>query len=180
MAASHYHFGSKDDLFVAVLERRLAPLNEERLRMLDEAEAGSRGKGATLEQIVEALVAPPLRHAAREPGGECLLRLLGRMQGESGELWKRVVDGPLKPFRERMFTALRRALPDVAEVDLIWRFHFAIGALAGVAADHHRLRALSKGRCDPRDVEGAIERLVPFLVAGMRSTPRVAARRTRR
>jgi AcrR family transcriptional regulator len=186
LAAAHYHFGSKDELFLAVVERRLAPLNAERMRLLDEAELRSKGAGPSLEDVIDALVGPPLRRAANEPGGECMLRLMGRMQSEGGELWKRVIEGPLKPFRERLFAALRRALPELDDVELIWRFHFAIAAMAGVAADHHRLRALSGGRIDPGDVEGAIARLVPFIAAGMRSRVLVArttkrkARRPRR
>ena len=34
LAAVHYHFGSKQGLVRAVFSRRLAPLNEERLRRL--------------------------------------------------------------------------------------------------------------------------------------------------
>src|SRR5882724_9695348 len=42
LAAVNYHFGSKEELFQAVLTRRLDPMNQARVALLDrfEAEAG--------------------------------------------------------------------------------------------------------------------------------------------
>ena len=39
VASVNYHFGSKDKLIAAVIERHAVPINEERLRCLAEAEA---------------------------------------------------------------------------------------------------------------------------------------------
>ena len=43
LAAVNYHFGSKDGLLEAVFVRRLGPLNDERLALLDEAESTPGG-----------------------------------------------------------------------------------------------------------------------------------------
>ena len=45
LASVNYHFGSKESLVQAVLKRRLAVLNSERMRLLDELEA-RRGQAA--------------------------------------------------------------------------------------------------------------------------------------
>ena len=46
IAAVNYHFGGKDALFLAVLNRRMEPLNAERLRLLDLVEAATQlGEG---------------------------------------------------------------------------------------------------------------------------------------
>src|SRR3989440_3450092 len=44
LAAVHYHFGSKEELFQAVLTRRLDPMNQERIDLLGkvEREAGAK------------------------------------------------------------------------------------------------------------------------------------------
>ena len=42
LAAVNYHFGSKEELFQAVLTRRLDPMNQERARPADGARARSR------------------------------------------------------------------------------------------------------------------------------------------
>ena len=39
LAAIHYHFGSKETLIQEVFARRVEPVNQERLRQLDELEA---------------------------------------------------------------------------------------------------------------------------------------------
>ena len=58
LAAVNYHFGSKDDLIQAVFARRLTPLNEERLRLLDQLEADAGDGPPDLEAIVRAFLIP--------------------------------------------------------------------------------------------------------------------------
>ena len=63
VASIHYYFGSKDALIEEVLSRRLAPLNEERLRQLTEYEsaAGKEGRTLSLEDVLYALISPAIR-----------------------------------------------------------------------------------------------------------------------
>jgi AcrR family transcriptional regulator len=176
LAAVHYHFGSKEDLFLAVLERRLDPINRERIERLGRAEAESGGRPVPVETLVAILIEPVLRRGGDpRAGGPSFLKLFGRVQSDSGTIWKRIVDGPMRPVRERMFAALRRALPELSEPELTLRMHFAIGAVKGVAGDQHRLRALSGGRVDPDDLETTCSELVRFLAAGLRA-PAASAR----
>jgi AcrR family transcriptional regulator len=51
LAAVNYHFGGKEGLFQSVLMRRLDPLNQERLKLLDELEDGAHGTPLTAEKI---------------------------------------------------------------------------------------------------------------------------------
>src|SRR5215208_2869630 len=44
LAAVNYHFGSKEELFQAVLTRRLDPMNQERFALLDELERAAHGR----------------------------------------------------------------------------------------------------------------------------------------
>ena len=55
LAAMNYHFGSKDALIQAVFQRRVEPMNRERIRPLDEAEAAAGARGPELESILEVL-----------------------------------------------------------------------------------------------------------------------------
>ena len=57
-AAVHYHFGSKEVLLRALLERRIAPLNEERLLLLDHV---LRDGEPDLERLLDAYLRPVLR-----------------------------------------------------------------------------------------------------------------------
>jgi len=75
LAAVNYHFGSKEGLVRAVFSRRLAPLQAERLRLLDEEEARD---GGTLEGVLRAFIAPAMRLRA-SAGPVDVSQLLGRI-----------------------------------------------------------------------------------------------------
>src|SRR6476469_939799 len=55
LGAVNYHFGSKNDLIVAVLRRRIRPLNEERIAMLEQFESNSKARPVSIGRILEAL-----------------------------------------------------------------------------------------------------------------------------
>src|SRR5204863_2441831 len=79
LAAVNYHFGSKEELFQAVLTRRLDPMNQERIDLLERVEREVPGKPVTCERILSAMLIPALRLARdEERGGKNFLRLLGR------------------------------------------------------------------------------------------------------
>src|SRR5689334_14150154 len=79
LAAVNYHFGSKEELFQSVLTRRLDPMNQERIDLLERLERESNGKAIGVEKILSAMLIPALRLARDERrGGKDFLRLLGR------------------------------------------------------------------------------------------------------
>src|SRR3954462_6664616 len=52
LASVNYHFGSKDVLFQAVLTRRLDPMNQERIALLEKLERDAGGKPLAVEKIL--------------------------------------------------------------------------------------------------------------------------------
>ncbi len=68
-------------------------------------------------------------------------------------------------------TALRECLPDLPADEVLWRFHFMLGTIYYSASSPQRIKAFSRGRCDPGDVEATVRHLVPFLAAAFRSAP---------
>lgn len=171
LAAVNYHFGSKEALVRAVMHRRLAPLNEDRLALLSEAERHAEDGRASLEAILQAFVLPPFR--LLEGGNEPFTRFLGRLHFEADEGVQQLIVDAFRPVIERFAEALASTLPQLAAEDVLWRFHFAVGAMAMAVANRHLLALYSGGRCDPNDVEGAVERLVAFLAAGFREAAEV-------
>src|SRR5438477_10086046 len=61
LAAVNYHFGSKEELFQAVLTRRLDPMNAERMALLDQYERDQEGEELSCEKILAAMFIPALR-----------------------------------------------------------------------------------------------------------------------
>ena len=169
LAAVHYHFGSKEGLIEAVFSRRLGPLNQERLQLLDAIEREHAGN-LPVEKVIEALVGPALR-LARDPvkGGPVCMRLYGRTIAEPNESLQRLFHAQFGDVVQRFTAALHRALPNLPQAVLLWRMAFAIGAMAHLMCDPQKLKDLSKGECDPEDTDTAIKQLVSFLSAGIRA-----------
>ena len=75
LASINYHFKSKEGLLMAVLRRRIDPMNRERLAMLDALEtAGNHG----VEPTIRAMLEPAFRMKERD--GEYSIRILGKLQ----------------------------------------------------------------------------------------------------
>ena len=64
--------------------------------------------------------------------------------------------------------------------EVLWRFHFMLGTIYYSASSPQRIKAFSRGRCDPGDLEATVRHLVPFLAAAFRSAPASSPRIRRR
>lgn len=170
LAAVHYHFGSKEALFDAVLARRIQPINEQRLALLTQCETGARGKAPAVEAVLRAFISPILEvKLNRACGGEMFLRLAGRTLTEPNERVQQIMNNQFRAIAARFIPAFQRALPQLPAEELFWRIHFTIGALAHTMTDSHRIAFLSGGACDSQDIEGMQECLLTFLAAGLRA-----------
>ncbi len=83
LAAVNYHFRSKEGLLDALFDRRLEPMNLQRLDLLDEVQQQSGDQPWPLEKVLHALLWPPLNlWHDHETGGARFMRLLGRIHSE--------------------------------------------------------------------------------------------------
>jgi AcrR family transcriptional regulator len=165
LAAVNYHFQSKDALVQAVIGRRMGPVNARRLALLDAYEAEAAGAPVPLENIMDAFLRPIVELVGSH--AHEFVPLIGRVYVEPGEFAERLYSQQFEPMRQRFFPTLQRALPDLPVDELSWRLHFAIGALAHTMAASKILEMMSRGRCDISDVEGTLDRLKAFVMAGL-------------
>ncbi|NNE08443.1 MAG: TetR/AcrR family transcriptional regulator [Gemmatimonadetes bacterium] len=168
LASIHYHFGSKENLFRRVLERRIEPLNAERLELLGTVESGGAQGVLSLEAVLEAFLAPAVRLRYNRSGtGALFSALMGQIfQNPDTEIRSLAT----KMFREvslRFLSALGRALPGRSEEERRWGFHLMFGTAAFALSAPGSL--IGDGNPLPDDPEEALARLVSFLAAGMRS-----------
>jgi AcrR family transcriptional regulator len=168
LAAVNYHFQSKDHLIGAVFERRVGPLNERRLALLDQLEEEAAGGPVPIEGILRAAMEPVLRMIST-PEGASAANLFGRAHTEPGDVFKHLFAGQFAPFVRRFMSAAHRALPELPEVELLWRIQFAIGAMSHLVAGRSRIKVVTGGLCDTSDVDGMLDRLIPFVAAGFRA-----------
>jgi AcrR family transcriptional regulator len=174
VASIHYHFGSKQALLRATLERIVRPVNEERLRQLDEVLALEQVP--SVESILTAFIRPDLELIARlGERGAIMARFSGRSYTEPEEVVSRIIMDLFSEVGARFLAALSLAIPDVSEDELRWRLRCVVAIITYLLAAQGTARALF----DPSDVESANARFVAFAAAGLRapaSIPRPASR----
>lgn len=174
LAAANYHFGSKEALMREVFRRRLDWLNEERMRIINELEREAAGNPLKPSQIVDAFFGTLIRMADDEShGGVTFLRLLGRTLTEPSEFIRTFLAHEYSTVVERYKEALFKALPDVPKAEIIWRFHFMLGATSYAIAGTDALRLVTDWQIEEEDSVDRLDRLVPrlmsFLLGGLRA-----------
>ncbi len=171
LAAVNYHFGSKEELFQAVLTRRLDPLNLERIKMLAKLEAQFGEKSVPLDQILSAMFLPALQ-LGRDPtrGGQNFLRLLGRAYVDPAPFIRQLLSQQYGEMINRFKGAFAKALPHLAKEELTMRLHFVMGALAYTLAGTDALKLISTiNPAQPQDDTLLLRKLAPFLTAGLQA-----------
>jgi AcrR family transcriptional regulator len=169
LAAVNYHFGSKEALIQEVFRRRLTWLNRERLRVLDEYEKAARGAALKPSQIVDAFFGTALKLAADEKhGGQLFMRLLGRTYTDPAQFVRTFLAEEYADVVDRFSAALFRALPDVPREEILWRFHFMLGAMAYALAGTDALQIVA-GTPGDEDASAVSRRLMAFLLGGLRA-----------
>lgn len=170
LAAINYHFGSKEALIQDVFRRRLTWLNEARLSALERFEKEARGAPLKPHQIVEAFFGVSLRMAAdTEHGGHTFMRLLGRTYTEPSAFVRQFLADEYAAVVPRFKQALFRSLPDVPPEEILWRFHFMLGAMSYAIAGTDALQLVAEHELDEKDPEALSRRLMPFLLGGLRA-----------
>lgn len=169
LAAANYHFGSKEALIQEVFRRRLVELNRRRLQVLDALEAEAGGEALKPSCIVDAFFGTALDVAAdTASGGDRFMRLLGRTCVEPHVFVRSFLAEEHVEVVDRFIDAFRRALPEVPREEILWRFHFMLGATSYSIAGTDSLR-LFAGSFDDADPLRLRARLMAFILGGMRA-----------
>jgi AcrR family transcriptional regulator len=165
LASVNYHFGAKDALLFEIFRTRTAELNRARARMLHEASDRHHGK-PPVRDILEALIAPPVRWLDPSSERRIALQFLIRARGEGTEAMREALRTDVSHLR-RFADALLAARPDLAPGEVYWRLHFVLGLIHNNRfAELDRLHTLSDGQAREGDIEALIKRMVDFAEAG--------------
>ncbi len=156
LAAVNYHFQSKETLMDAVIERRIAPVNQRRMEMLDAA-----GPSPTVEQVVEAFVSPLFVMDVLPA-----VPLIGRVLSNPSQFFERVYKKHLIQVVLRFSDAIAASLPGLPREERFWRLHFMAGSMTHVLALSGVLPLMSG---QPVQRGAVLRQLVTFLSAGLRA-----------
>jgi AcrR family transcriptional regulator len=171
LAAVNYHFGSKEELFQAVLTRRLDPMNQERIDLLARYEQEAGARPLTCERILSAMLIPALRLSRDEKrGGKNFLRVLGRAYADPAPFIRNFLSAQYAEMIGRFKDAFQKALPHLTKQELTWRLHFVMGALSYTLAGTDSLKLMMQVLSHEEDNdELLLQRLAPFLAAGLKA-----------
>jgi AcrR family transcriptional regulator len=166
VALVSYHFKDKLGLYRAVFQARNQSSFEQRKAGLALAEMES-DPDRRLELIIKALIVPMLKLRSAESSV-----LFGRLSAREANDPRSVERGIMKELYDPVALAaidlLQKTLPGGNRVDAAWAFQMIIGTMLFIMADTGRLKWLSRGSCDPNDVDVTLRHIVPLLLDGVR------------
>jgi AcrR family transcriptional regulator len=161
----NYYFDDKQKLFDAVFARRALVTSERRMRVLDEYDRASAGK-PTIEGALRAFLDTDLDLYIRGGEGWKNYGALSAQVANTPEWGAAMMDQHFDPVVLRLIGLLKRALPDCAEEDIFWGYHFVTGALMLTLARTGRIDKLSGGKCRSDDYAAVKDRMATFMTAG--------------
>lgn len=169
----NYHFGSKDDLYRAVFERRAVTVVDQRMAGLRIARL-ERDADRRVDLIVRAMLVPmfTMRASTRSATfGMLLVREVTDPRSHDRGIIRDMFD----PVAHEVIDALAGCFPDWTTAEVHWAYHTMLGAMCQVVSDAGRIERLSGGACSPENAEVAAAQVSAILVAGFRFRDRGAA-----
>ena len=161
----NYYFEDKEKLFNEVFSRRAAVTSAKRIQALEDYEKACGGK-PTVEGALHAFLDTDLDLYIQ--GGESWKNFgaLSALVANTPEWGAKLMDEHFDPVVLRLIELLKKALPDCAEEDIFWSYHFVSGALLLTLARTGRIDRLSGGLCESEDFEAVKARMASFMAAG--------------
>jgi AcrR family transcriptional regulator len=166
-ALVHYHFATKDNLWEEVIKRRSTAINAFRQGLVDQLFADSAAP--TLESVLGAFYAP----TAYTHGGSTATMVHYSQLAVSvtigGDERSKAVTGKYFDGIAHIFIdAFQKCVPGLSLVDAVFSYLFALGARSHVHAHNDRAARLSNGACTNENLETVVDRVIPFVAAGIR------------
>ena len=170
LAAVHYHFGSKEGLLDAVIERQARPVNESRLAELERLERDAGDASPSAESLLSAFILPAvIRLRDLGPNGQHLPQLLARIEAQPAEVVEMLMRKHFGEVARRFVEALQRALPDHTADTVAERLRFTAGLVAHLFSGNFDLDVIPGHPLRPQDPLEQIEHALFFIAAGMRA-----------
>lgn len=160
LALASYHFGAKENLFEAVVERRAGLLCRARMERLAALE------GPDARAVLDAFMAPLFDQARTgDAGWRAYMKVLARL-GEDVR-WLDLLGRHFDATAQAFIFALRAALPRARPDDVTRAFTMMLQVMLATASGHARVDKLSDGNIKAADFTGAYPALLHFVTAGI-------------
>lgn len=170
-AALYYHFGSREGVLCAVIERHAAFLARREGELLDLA---SRRPKDDVAAVVEAIVRPAAELAESGWRGRSCLMIIAELSGENPALFSPELQAVLaKTGGNEVYALLAKRMARVSDAVRIERFSLITAFILGAVAD--RARSLNRRGHTGRpqlESEAFVRNLVAMSAGAMSAPPR--------
>jgi AcrR family transcriptional regulator len=165
IAAINYHFGTKEELYAAVIQRFAVPVVS---MQLDKLKVALQNPLVSLRDVLVAFYGPPIEivHGLGEKG-ETVSLFLGRAQTEPDPVFS-LVDRHFASCRNDFIRAFRTLVPGLTDADYHWRFEFMLSLIVTFLTRQKQIRARYSTAKNWKPDE-VLERLVSFAEAGIKA-----------
>ncbi|MEM1256211.1 MAG: TetR/AcrR family transcriptional regulator [Cyanobacteria bacterium P01_H01_bin.21] len=165
LALINYHFGSKEELYQAVVARMAKPIIEAQLAALNKIEPVA-GK-PPLEAVLDAYIRPGIKHLLHDK----------KLALERAQFFARYFMEPIpvQKLTDREFEEcdapfldmLQRAIPEQSRIQLAWKLDaivlVLVRAMGQIGQPHALIKSYSKA-----DIDAAVAELVAFSTYGIK------------
>jgi AcrR family transcriptional regulator len=168
LAAVNYHFGSKEELFRAVVARRAEELGAARRALLSSVpRRGPRAERA--RAIVQAFVAPTARRAVARPEWRAYLTLIAQVATARFAALS-LLAPHFDPTALAFVQELGEVFPKASQSQLHHAYQHLLAVTLYAFSDNRRLDSLTGGALRSRDFAALEPDLVTFVTAGIVGT----------
>lgn len=168
------YFGSKAELFRAVLKKVWAEVERDRDQLLKEAQSRNPSGSPQLEGLIYALARPIVERALSKHEGDvartCLLRMVRNAQPHEPRWQSPDLVELANVVRSlgRWIDAMVVQCPDLTRQDIVWAFSYVSGLIFSRQLIHHQYDCLFDAEWEPT-VEVITEDIVAFGCAGVQA-----------
>lgn len=165
LAAVNYHFGSKDKLIHALADRRLTPINSERMAHLEKMREKYGEEPIPIKELVATLVTPVLK-ALRQARSTrtVMVRLAGQMLTDEPQRFAHLHRVFYKDIFERFIGEFARTLPHLNQHQIYTRFFCAFCTVLGLRLMHESMELFLHVRTESRQIELLDAELHAFML----------------
>lgn len=151
LAAVNYHFGSKDKLIHALADRRLTPINVERLACLGKLREKHGRQPIPVRELVGALVDPMFKALRQGRNNRAIMvRLVAQMLIDDPRRFSQLHRVFYKDILDTYHEELQRTLPALSAHQVYARFYCAFCTVLGLRLMHESMEWFLRVRAEDR------------------------------